>query len=126
MQSPQVSWFQAVWFPGATPKYSVLTWIAVHDRLATGVRVQKWSLNSDSHCVLCTSHIETREHLFFFLSVFSANMERINKESATVSLYRGLEWHPESSGGKWKKQNGYVPSKICFSMLCSYHMVGEK
>lgn len=63
---------------------------------------------------------------FFFLSVFSANMERINKESATVSLYRGLEWHPESSGGKWKKQNGYVPSKICFSMLCSYHMVGEK
>ena len=50
------------WF---TQKYSVLTWIAVHDRLATGVRVQKWSPNSDAHCVLCTGHIETREHLFF-------------------------------------------------------------
>lgn len=65
MQSPQFSWVTAVWFPGATPKYSVITWIAVHDRLATGVRVKKWSPNSDAHCVLCTGHIETREHLFF-------------------------------------------------------------
>lgn len=68
MHSPRVNWFQAVWFRGATPKYSVLTWIAVHDRLATGVRVQKWSPNSDAHCVLCTSQLETREHLFFCCS----------------------------------------------------------
>lgn len=41
MQSPQVNWFRVIWFPGATPKFSVLAWIAIHDRLATGMRVQK-------------------------------------------------------------------------------------
>lgn len=64
-QSPHVSWYRVIWFPGATRKYSVLTWIAVHDRLATGVRIQKWSPQTDVLCVLCSGNMETREHLFF-------------------------------------------------------------
>ncbi|KAF3506424.1 hypothetical protein F2Q69_00001293 [Brassica cretica] len=35
-------------FQGGTPRYSVLTWIATHDLLATGVRVLKWNPQSDS------------------------------------------------------------------------------
>lgn len=64
-QSPKVSWYRVLWFPGATPRYSVLTWIAIHDRLATCVRVKKWSPQTDAHCILCSGHLETREHLFF-------------------------------------------------------------
>ncbi|KAF2596913.1 hypothetical protein F2Q68_00011519 [Brassica cretica] len=60
MQSPRVNWYNAVWFRGATPRYSVRTWIAVHDRLDPGVRVQRWSPQSDAHC---SGHLETREHL---------------------------------------------------------------
>ena len=68
MQWPRVNWYNAVWFQGANPRYSVLTWIAIHDRLATGVRVQRWSPQSDAYCVLCSGHLETREHLFFSCS----------------------------------------------------------
>ena len=68
MQSPRVNWYSAIWFRGATPRYSVVTWIAVHDRLATGVRVQRFSPQSDAHCILCSGHLETREHLFFSCS----------------------------------------------------------
>ncbi|XP_056848358.1 uncharacterized protein LOC130498782 [Raphanus sativus] len=67
-QTPRVHWFNAVWFRGATPKYSVITWLAVHDRLATGARVQRWSPQTDAHCVLCSGHLETREHLYFSCS----------------------------------------------------------
>lgn len=37
-KSPRVSWYKGVWFAGATPKFSFLTWLAAHNRLATGDR----------------------------------------------------------------------------------------
>ncbi|CAN6833539.1 unnamed protein product, partial [Brassica oleracea] len=42
-----------------------LSWIAAHNRLATGDRVIKWNLQTDAQCVLCKPPMETREHLFF-------------------------------------------------------------
>ncbi|KAG2326666.1 hypothetical protein Bca52824_009394 [Brassica carinata] len=68
LHTPRVNWSKAVWFRGATPRYSVLTWIAVHDRLATRTRIQRWSPQADAQCVLCSGHLETREHLFFSCS----------------------------------------------------------
>lgn len=65
LSAPHVNWHQGIWFSGATPRYAVLTWIAIHDRLATGVWIQKWSPQTDANCVLCSGHMETREHLFF-------------------------------------------------------------
>lgn len=50
----------------ATPMYSVLGWIAAHNRLATGDRVIKWNPHADTQCVLCKAPTETREHLSFF------------------------------------------------------------
>ena len=32
---PALAWYKGVRFAKATPKYSVLAWLAVHDRLAT-------------------------------------------------------------------------------------------
>lgn len=64
-RSEKVEWFKCLWFSGATPKYSVLSWIAAHNRLATGDRVIKWNLQTDAQCVLCKPPMETREHLFF-------------------------------------------------------------
>lgn len=39
VQSPKVSWFKGIWFPEATPKFSFLSWIAMHNKLATWDRI---------------------------------------------------------------------------------------
>lgn len=53
--SPKVPWFQGVGFSAATPKYSVLVWIAVRDRLATGDMMKRWNAQVDDSCVLCNA-----------------------------------------------------------------------
>ena len=47
-QFPKVDWYKGLWFPGTTPKYFVMTWITIHNRLATGDMISKWSPTSDA------------------------------------------------------------------------------
>jgi len=61
----KVNWYKGVWFSHATPKYSVLAWIAIKNRLTTGDRMLSWNAGADSSCVLCHHLVETRDHLFF-------------------------------------------------------------
>lgn len=65
IQSPKVSWCKGIWFKGATPKFSFLTWLAILNRLATGEGVLRWNPQADPTCWLCKSDIETRDHIFF-------------------------------------------------------------
>lgn len=43
-----------------------ITWLAVCDRLSTGVRMRLWG--GDQPCVLCGERDESRDHLFFACS----------------------------------------------------------
>lgn len=43
----------------------VTTWIAIHNRLATGDRLLKWNAGANGSCVFCGEGIETRNHMFF-------------------------------------------------------------
>lgn len=64
--APRVEWSTGVWFSYATPKYSFLTWLAVHNRLATGDRIKQWNSGQRVECTLCNTNVEeTRNHLFF-------------------------------------------------------------
>lgn len=54
-----------IWFKHATPKYSVVTWLAMRGRLATGERMQYWNGNTDVSCILCREPLETLKHLYF-------------------------------------------------------------
>ena len=63
--SNEVAWHKGVWFPHATPKFSFCLWTAVHDRLATGARMLKWNRGASGDCILCSTCVETRDHLFF-------------------------------------------------------------
>ncbi|KAL0874206.1 hypothetical protein Bca101_023911 [Brassica carinata] len=65
---PKVTWSKGIWFTLATPKYSVVAWIAIHNRLATGDRIQCWNPQADATCILCKTQNETRNHLFFTCS----------------------------------------------------------
>lgn len=64
-KSSKVSWFKGVWFSGATPRFSFLIWIAIHNRLSTGDRILRWNPQAISTCWLCKVDNETRDHLFF-------------------------------------------------------------
>lgn len=61
----RVDWPKDIWFSNATPKYSFLAWLAIHNWLSTGNRIKNWSLEQRVDCVLCDNVEETRNHLFF-------------------------------------------------------------
>lgn len=67
----QVSWHKQVWFAGHIPKHAFLTWVNVRHRLATRDRMRRWGLQVPASCVLCFTHNESREHLFFECSFSS-------------------------------------------------------
>ncbi|XP_013745620.1 uncharacterized protein LOC106448254 [Brassica napus] len=75
VHAPRVSWFKGIWFKESTPKFSFLSWLAVHERLSTGDRLLKWNPQANSICWLCNTAMETRDHLFFECS-FSAEVWR--------------------------------------------------
>ena len=60
----KVQWYKGLWFAGSTPKYSVMSWIAVHNRLATGDRLLQWNSQANAQCILCNAAVESRNHLF--------------------------------------------------------------
>jgi len=62
---PTVQWHKSVWFSGATPKYPVISWIAVDNRLATGELLLKWNNHADATWILCQASRETRYHIYF-------------------------------------------------------------
>lgn len=67
----RVSWWKGFWFKHHTPKYAFFHWIAIHNRLATGDRMQTWNRGVNSACILCRASQETRDHLFFECSYSS-------------------------------------------------------
>ena len=60
-----VEWYKGIWFLHATPKYSLLSWLAIRNRLTTGDRMLQWHVAVDSSYALCHQPLETRSHLFF-------------------------------------------------------------
>ena len=60
----KVQCYKGLWFAVSTPKYSVMSWIAVHNRLATGDRLLQWNSQANAQCILCNAAVESRNHLF--------------------------------------------------------------
>ena len=67
MRTPQetVDWSSGIWLAHNTPKYAFIAWLAVHNRLATGDRVQRWNPQASASCALCSGQLESRSHIFF-------------------------------------------------------------
>ncbi|XP_024013471.1 uncharacterized protein LOC112087777 [Eutrema salsugineum] len=65
LSSPKVPWVSVIWFQHNCPKFSFIAWLAQHNRLSTGDRMQHWSPNIQGVCSFCLHTLETRSHLFF-------------------------------------------------------------
>lgn len=61
---PKKDWYEAIWFPYATLKISLLTWLAMRNRVSTGDRMLNWKTGANTSCSLCNDPLETRNHLF--------------------------------------------------------------
>ncbi|XP_048604689.1 uncharacterized protein LOC125582176 [Brassica napus] len=83
------SWYSAVWFKHATPKYAFITWMVMLGRLSTGDRMKNWNANVDASCVLCNNPLETAEHLFFQCSYSKQIWEVLM--SVGKSVHGGIE-----------------------------------
>lgn len=59
------NWLNTTWFRMAVPRFSFITWLAIHNRLPTGDRLNSWGINIDPTCPLCCLEVESRDHLFF-------------------------------------------------------------
>ncbi|XP_039022993.1 uncharacterized protein LOC120155527 [Hibiscus syriacus] len=60
----KVSWQKLIWFPLHIPKLSVITWLAILDRLPTRERLLRTGLTTVGYCLFYNDALETRNHLF--------------------------------------------------------------
>ncbi|KAE8667867.1 Detected protein of unknown function [Hibiscus syriacus] len=60
----KVCWHRLVWFLGHVPKFSLITWMAILDRLPTKNRLARFGIATDGVCGLCSFGLETRNHIF--------------------------------------------------------------
>lgn len=97
-QTPKVPWFKGVWFSGATPRFSFMVWIVVHDRLATGDRISRWNPQDITHCWFCQTSFENRDHLFFDCSY--------SKEVWCDLIKGGVDKCDSSSSGWVAREDG--------------------
>jgi hypothetical protein len=63
----QIEWWKIVWFSLAIPKQAFILWLAMKDRLDTGVRLLSWGYRGDIQCYFCRNQMESRNHLFFLM-----------------------------------------------------------
>ena len=60
-----VGWYKMVWHNMVPPRYSFLLWLAFHKGLRTTDRLIMFGMEVNPFCVLCSTEMETFQHLFF-------------------------------------------------------------
>ncbi|XP_010667900.1 uncharacterized protein LOC104884895 [Beta vulgaris subsp. vulgaris] len=62
---PTMQWRRIICNNRASPKALFITWLMLHNRLATKSRLYEWRILTDTTCVMCSDASETVSHLFF-------------------------------------------------------------
>ncbi|XP_039042960.1 uncharacterized protein LOC120182004 [Hibiscus syriacus] len=60
----KVDWYRLIWFPAHVPKFSVVAWMVLLDRLPTKDILVRFGIVTDNLYGLCGASQETRNHLF--------------------------------------------------------------
>ncbi|XP_038996812.1 uncharacterized protein LOC120121549 [Hibiscus syriacus] len=65
MNGDKVKWQSLIWYPYHILKLSIITWMAILDRLPTRDRLLRIGITTLGDCVLCNEMMENMSHLFF-------------------------------------------------------------
>ncbi|KAE8693577.1 hypothetical protein F3Y22_tig00110809pilonHSYRG00241 [Hibiscus syriacus] len=60
----KVGWHRLIWFPSHIPKFSIIAWMVILDRLPTKDRLARFGIVTVNVCGLCGDNQESRNHLF--------------------------------------------------------------
>ncbi|KAG5393051.1 hypothetical protein IGI04_023014 [Brassica rapa subsp. trilocularis] len=96
------------------PRFYFITWLAVLDRLSTGVRMRVW--NVEQSCVFCGEKDETRDHMYFacpyMYTVWLRIVGRVLGSSIT------LDWNDTMTGlqGNTFSAMDYVLIRLAFQV----------
>lgn len=83
----QKEWYQIVWFPYATLKYTLVYWLACQNKLSTGDRISSWDANAKTDC---GAQVESRNHIFFLCPFSSQVWETLMTKFLLVDF--SSEW----------------------------------
>ncbi|GJV46911.1 alpha/beta hydrolases superfamily protein [Tanacetum coccineum] len=72
VQHPKVDWRSLVWFSQNIPSHAFVLWMAIQKRLITQDRIYQWNKDNSMKCSLCSSCMDSHDHLFFQCSLSSA------------------------------------------------------
>ncbi|XP_038997435.1 uncharacterized protein LOC120122384 [Hibiscus syriacus] len=92
----KVSWHKIIWFPMHIPKFSMISWMAILDRLPTRDRLSRMGIVIDTQCVLCNVAIESRNHLFvdcnFAKLLWNSIINLANVQKPHLPWEEMIEW----------------------------------
>ena len=61
----KVDWHRLVWFQFHIPRYALIAWMVLLDKLPTRIRLSKWGHLVSVNSLFCNQAEETRDHLLF-------------------------------------------------------------
>ncbi|KAE8675100.1 hypothetical protein F3Y22_tig00111693pilonHSYRG00046 [Hibiscus syriacus] len=103
-QGIKVHWHRLIWYPLHIPKHSLISWMALLDRLPTRDRLRRMGLCSDSICVSCCQFQESRDHLFsqcsFAVGLWKAILKLNGMSYSPLTWETMVSWASTSWKGK--------------------------
>lgn len=85
--------FDSIWFKGKIPKHAFIAWDTTRHRLHTRDILIRWGLHVSSMCLLCNSHDEFKQHLFFDDYSFAVEVWSYFTSRAHVPPPKGVRWY---------------------------------
>ncbi|XP_028119112.1 uncharacterized protein LOC114316616 [Camellia sinensis] len=125
-KGPKVTWSNLIWGPPVIPRVSFIVWLAIHERLNTGDRLQIFGLLTSPSCPLCCAPEESHSHLFFRCHyssrIWAVIQAKCNSHWPSLPWLELVEFATKSINGKSLKS---VIMKLSF--LCTiYHIWMER
>ncbi|XP_028122802.1 uncharacterized protein LOC114319935 [Camellia sinensis] len=115
-KGPKVTWSNLVWGPPVIPRVSFIVWLAIHERLNTGDRLQIFGLLMSPSCPLCCALEENHSHLFFRCHyssrIWAVIQAKCNSHWPSLPWLELVEFATTSINGKSLK---------CMIMKLSFH-----
>lgn len=140
-------WVDVVWFKGSVPKQAFNMWITNGDRLPTFSRLASWGIPVSPNCILCSSHVETRDHLLlscdYSLVIWKEVLSRCQSTHVRFTNWAELlSWIRASPSKRitllrklacqatvyhlWKQRNNFVRNQTSIPAAAVFHGIDRE
>ncbi|GJX76035.1 putative reverse transcriptase domain-containing protein, partial [Tanacetum coccineum] len=90
ISKPLVPWFKVVWYSQNIPRHALMLWLAIHQKLKTQNRIERWMGVEYLKCSLCGKFQDSHSRLFFeceySMKVWQSLKEMVRLDYAPTSL----------------------------------------